>query len=650
MVTFAPHSLRIRFQPSEGSALIDLTSMKSLELIQNNRLSKSNDCLFGLLHQTLTPMGTRLLRSNILQPLTDKQVLDGRLDALNELAARGEIFFAVRKSLKVFLDVDRLLTALIKIPTKASLQMSEQAINNIIVLKQTLNSIGPLYEALIPAECNLLQTVRGLLQPSKYQRMRAMINSVINSEVTFQKSPLDLRNQRCYAVQSGINGLLDVARQTYKEATADVYHLTTALSDEHSLPLDLRFEAGRGFYLRLNSNDIDSETPIPSVFVNIIKRKKYLEFQTLAIMKMNVKIDDALTEVILMSTKTVNDLTDDIRSEIGALFQISEAVAILDMLAGFAQLTTTASSPYTRPEFTANLAIKDGRHPVKETILPAHTFVPNDIFASPQSRLQLITGANNSGKSTYIMGIPLLSIMAQVGCFVPATFATLPIFTKLMCLSGSDDTGSANMSGFAAEMSRMAFVIGELDQSSLFVVDELGRATSSRDGLAIALAVAEFLLTTQAVIFFSTHHRPSLPAALSLRPGVVNIHFESISRDGVFAPRFAIAKESRLDMSSEKNGDNARVEHYGITTASMLLPAGLSNVLQRATEVSDSIRAAQARQTASSSAVRVTQRRKTVLELVQGLRDVAEAREKLDQEALGSWLQRMQRDFVINME
>lgn len=228
--TFPFHSLRIKYEPSEGSMMIDVSTIYSLELIQNLQNPKSRDCLFGLLNETLTPMGSRLLRNNILQPLTDPETLGIRYDALEELTTREEMFFATRSALKSFLDADKILTALIVIPAKPSLQHTEQSVNNVIMLKHFANSVNPIYEALIGARSTMLTNIRDLCSPENIVPVQKLINAVINENTTFASQPLELRNQRTYAVKSSVNGLLDVARTTFKEAMEDAYQHSTELS------------------------------------------------------------------------------------------------------------------------------------------------------------------------------------------------------------------------------------------------------------------------------------------------------------------------------------------------------------------------------------------------------------------------------------
>ena len=174
--TFPMHSLRIKYEASEGSMMIDLLTIRSLELNQNLQNPKSKDCLFGLLNQTLTPMGSRLLRSNILQPLTDVGTLENRYEALEELTIKEEMFFGTRAALKPFLDLDKTLTALIVIPTQASLQYTEQALNNVIMLKQFLSSVNPVFEALAGARGPILLEIQRLCAPVNVEPVQALID------------------------------------------------------------------------------------------------------------------------------------------------------------------------------------------------------------------------------------------------------------------------------------------------------------------------------------------------------------------------------------------------------------------------------------------------------------------------------------------
>jgi DNA mismatch repair protein MSH4 len=254
--------------------------------------------------------------------------------------------------------------------------------------------------------------------------------------------------------------------------------------------------------------------------VNDKEEKGFLECQTLALIQLNDRITDSYNEVIMLSDRVVQELLDAIRGHIPILFRVCEGIALLDMISAFAQSTT--SRDYIRPELGDSVALKAARHPIYDAVteptcshdlgktdsplqMMPQRYVPNDVFANEQHRFQIVTGCNMSGKSTYIRMIALMQIMAQIGCFVPAEYAAFPIIHQLFVRMSTDDSIEANMSTFSIEMREMAFILNNIDHKSIAIIDELGRATSTRDGLAIALAISEALIQSNALIWFATH-------------------------------------------------------------------------------------------------------------------------------------------------
>lgn len=627
--TFPFCSLRIKYEPSEGSMMIDLSTIHSLELVQNLQDPKSKACLFGLLNETQTPMGARLLRSSILQPLTDPAVLNTRWDALEELSTKEEMFFGVRTALKPFLDADKMLTQLILIPVQPSVKITEQAVNNIIMLKQFIINIKPVFEALTGARSSLLQEIRAMCESENVGLIRNLIDETINEDTTYATQPLDLRNQRTYAVKSGVNGLLDVARQTYKEVMTDALQHIDEMREEHKLGLQTKYDNNRQFYLRLKAEELEQQ-PLPAIFINVYRKKNCIECQTLELVKLNQKVVDAHSEVLLMSVESIDRLIGDIREYMSTLFKICEAIALLDMLSSFAQIVT--SQDYVRPSITDTLAIRSARHPMREK-LDKTRFIPNDIYATQQSRFQIITGCNMSGKSTYIRSVALLTVMAQIGSFVPATFASFPIIRQLFARVSTDDNIEANVSTFAAEMRETAFILRNIDKHSLVIIDELGRGTSTRDGLAIAIAIAEALVASRALVWFATHFR-DLALILAERNGVVNLHL-AVSNDD----------EDKLEMLYRIASGAVQEEHYGLKLARVLpLPA---DVIRHAELVARTLEAQTKRKRKAGGAIKVARRRKLLLNLKEHL--VQAKGGKMEGEELAEWLAELRTEFVERM-
>ncbi|KAI4949740.1 hypothetical protein J4E86_007694 [Alternaria arbusti] len=619
-MVFSAHSLRMRYEPSEGSMMIDVSTIYSLELVQNLRDPKSRDCLFGLLNETLTPMGARLLRSNVLQPLTEPEVLNTRYAAVDDMTKKEELFFATRAALKDFLDADRILTALIVAPSKTTLQTTEQSINHVIMLKQFVNSVSPVFEALTGTASVMLNNIREICAPENVAPVQELIDRVINEDTTYARQPLELRNQRTYAVKSGVNGLLDVARTTYKEATEDAYQHSTELSREiQFIVFNLKYDTARQFYMKIATTELEGKA-LPPIFTNIIRRKNNIECQTLELMKRNQKACDEAVEALI----------DEVRSHVAILFKICEAVAMLDMIAAFAHLVTVNN--YTQPQLTDTLAIEAGRHPIKEKIMKSK-FVPNDVYATQQTRFQIITGCNMSGKSTYIRSVALMTIMAQIGCYVPANYASFPILHQLFARLGMDDNIETNVSTFAAEMKEIAFILRNVDRRSLVLIDELGRGTSTRDGLAIALAIAEALVSSRALVWFATHFK-DLATIMSDRAGVQNLHL-------------AVEMEDAHSMTMLYKTAQGVVQeiHYGLTLARVVpFPPG---VVEHATLVAQQVERHMLRKKKASETVLKEKRRKLVLNLKEHL--VQAHTGVLEGEVLTAWLKELQKEFVNRM-
>lgn len=413
---------------------------------------------------------------------------------------------------------------------------------------------------------------------------------------------------------------------------------------------------------------------------------------------MNQKIKDAHNEAISMSDHSIQQLIDNVRCEIQPLFKISEGIAMLDMLSSFAQLVIT--NDYVKPEIAndrdGTLAVKAGRHPIAEKILRSGSggnqstsagerFVPNDVFATSQTRFQIITGCNMSGKSTYIRSIALTAVMAQIGCFVPATYASLPIVHNLFARISTDDSTEATVSTFSAEMREIAFILRNLSTTatttgddgtdsvaaaaanshshtsrntyshnqSLVLVDELGRGTSTTDGLAIAIAIAEALIESRAFVWFVTHFR-DLPRILAERAGVVNLHLTvDISTDGTDDNQEHDDQDNnnagplKMRMRYRIADSYETARFYGLAVARIsALP---DSVIDTATMVSEKLHERNDARKRNHRATAVLRRRKLVLSLREQLEQARVNGTGLHADELRAWLVRLQGEFMLRM-
>jgi len=334
-----------------------------------------------------------------------------------------------------------------------------------------------------------------------------------------------------------------------------------------------------------------------------------------------------------MSDSSIQELIAAVRTNIHPLFKISESLALLDLLASFAHLVTTLS--YVRPDISTEvLAIKTGRHPIRERT-QKEKYVPNDVYATQHhKRFQVITGCNMSGKSTYIRSIALMTIMAQIGSFVPAEYASFPVVRQLFARVATDDCIEANVSTFASEMREIAFILRNIEPQSLVIVDELGRGTSTTDGLAIAIAISEALIQSKAYVWFVTHFR-DLPRILAERAGTYNMHM-GVDIDPDF---------SRMRMSYRVSEGCEEQKFYGLALAQIVdLP---EQVMEIAVAASKQMNARDDMKHRSLKPLTIAKRRKLAVHMRETITQATNG--ELENKELFVKMQRLQREFLVRM-
>ncbi|XP_041573138.1 mutS protein homolog 4 isoform X10 [Taeniopygia guttata] len=251
---YAPKSLKVRFQGSEKTAMIDSSSAQNLELVINNRDSRNGHTLLGVLNYTKTPGGSRRLRANILEPLVDAETINTRLDSVQELLQDEELFFGLQAVISKFLDTEQLLSVLVQIPKQDTVKTAESKITNLIYLKHTLELVEPLKAALRSCNTQLLKAYYNSLEDTRFGIILEKITSVINDDTRYTKGCLSMRTQKCYAVKPNINEFLDIARRTYTEIVDDIAGMITQLAEKYSLPMKTGFSSARGFFIQMNAD------------------------------------------------------------------------------------------------------------------------------------------------------------------------------------------------------------------------------------------------------------------------------------------------------------------------------------------------------------------------------------------------------------
>ncbi|XP_038907062.1 DNA mismatch repair protein MSH4 isoform X1 [Benincasa hispida] len=584
------HSLLVTFNGSSDHVSIDATSVQNLEIIEplhSNLWGTSNKkrSLYNMLKTTKTIGGSRLLRANLLQPLKDIETINARLDCLDELMSNEQLFFGLSQALRKFpKETDRVLChfcfkqkkATNEVLRAANAKKSQNLISSIILLKTALEALPLLSKVLKEAKSFLLANIyKSVCENEKFATIRKRIEEVIDEDVLHARVPFIARTQQCFAVKAGIDGLLDIARRTFCDTSEAIHNLANKYREEYKLPnLKLPFNNRQGFYLSIPHKDVQGK--LPSKFIQVLKHGNNIRCSTLELASLNVRNKSAAGECYIRTEICLEGLVDAIREDVSMLTLLAEVLCLLDMIVNsFAHtISTKPVDRYNRPNFTDNgpMAIEAGRHPILESI--HNDFVANSIFLSEAANMIIVMGPNMSGKSTYLQQMCLLVILAQIGCYVPAHFSTLRVVDRIFTRMGTDDSLESNSSTFMTEMKETAFVMQNVSQRSLVVVDELGRATSSSDGFAIAWSCCEHLLSLKAYTIFVTHME-GLSELATVYPNVKVLHFHVDIRN------------NRLDFKFQLKDGMRHVPHYGLSLAEV---AGLpSSVIETARDITSRI-------------------------------------------------------------
>ncbi|XP_048229690.1 DNA mismatch repair protein MSH4 isoform X2 [Ricinus communis] len=584
------HSLLVTFNGSFDHMNIDATSVQNLEIIEPLHSSlwgttNKKRSLFHMLKTTKTVGGTRLLRANLLQPLKDIETINTRLDCLDELMSNEQLFFGLSQVLRKFpKETDRVLCHFCFKPKKVTNEVlgdnarkSQVLISSIILLKTALDALPLLSKVLKDAKSFLLANVyKTICENEKYASIRRRIGEVIDEDVLHARVPFVARTQQCFAVKAGIDGLLDIARRTFCDTSEGIHNLANKYREEFKMPnLKLPFNSRQGFYFSIPHKDIQGK--LPSKFIQVLKHGNNIHCSTLELASLNVRNRSAAEECYIRTEVCLEALLDAIREDASALTLLAEVLCLLDMLVNsFAHtISTKLVDRYTRPEFTSSgpLAIDAGRHPILESI--HNDFVPNNLFVSEASNMVIVMGPNMSGKSTYLQQVCLIVILAQIGCYVPARFLTIRIVDRIFTRMGSVDNLESNSSTFMTEMKETAFIMQNVSQRSLIIMDELGRATSSSDGFSIAWSCCEHLLSLKAYTIFATHME-NLSELATIYPNVKLLHLD------------VTVKNNRLDFKFQLKDGPRHVPHYGLLLAEV---AGLpSSVIETARSITSKIK------------------------------------------------------------
>lgn len=480
----------------------------NLDLVKNARTKKKAGSLLGLIDETKTAMGGRLLKQWLLRPLRDTEDINERLDVIeafqNEFFVRG----ALQDHLKSVYDLERLA---------ARAAMGTMNARELVQLKRSLSAI--------PGMKSVLSSSQGILNHAS-QRLEDMSDLAgLIDEAIVDDPPISIREGDI--INDGFDSKIDEYRNVLSQNQKWLAQLE---SDERAATginsLKVKYNKNFGFFIEVSRANVSK-----------LEEGRYERKQTLTNAERFVtpelkEHERLINEAQLKRTEREYELFITIRERVKAnisrLQKLARQVAQLDVLASLADVAD--NNRFVRPTFTDDniINIKQGRHPVVEAILEAGEFVANDVNLDQNTAMQLITGPNMAGKSTYMRELALIVILGQMGSFVPAESAVLPIFDQIFTRIGANDDMAMGQSTFMVEMAEANLALQEASAHSLILFDELGRGTATYDGMALAQAIIEYLdAHVHAKTLFSTHYH-ELTALADKHENIKNVHVGAV--------------------------------------------------------------------------------------------------------------------------
>lgn len=544
------HISSIRYFEQSDSLVLDSVTLANLEVIESRNGDESRT-LLSVVDGCVTGMGSRLLRSWLLRPSIKRSEIETRLAAVDEL---GDPILRdrVRFLLKNVSDIERLA---------GKLNLAATSPRDLLAINRSLEQTPLLNAALSDARSMLLQVLSENI--FELPDIRELISTAIADD-----PPVNVSDGG--TIRRGYNTELDELRDMAGSVKSSIAAFENQERERTGITtLKVRFNNVFGYYIEVSRSNLSK---VPDDYDRRQTLANAERYTTGQLKEWEQKVLGAEEQILRLEQELFIEVKERVRSETGRLQTTARALATLDVLAGLAEIA--AKSNYVRPIFHGGdeIEIKNGRHPVVEAFQNS-SFVPNDTYLNNSTdTLLIITGANMGGKSTILRQVALIQLLAQIGSFVPAESARLPVIDRIFTRVGASDDLASGRSTFMVEMTETAAILHNATPRSLVLLDEIGRGTSTFDGLSIAWAVAEYLHDSSehsAKTMFATHYHEITELAEFL-PGAKNYQISATENDGevVFLHRLVTGKASKS---------------YGIAVARL---AGLpQKVIERAKDV-----------------------------------------------------------------
>ena len=513
------HLTSLRCDAPTDHVLLDAATQTNLELVESR--NSRDTSLLAVLDRTITPMGGRKLRAWILQPLRDLMALECRQQMIADLLQEPDLLASLRASLKLIRDIERAISRLSQASGNArDLVALKISLEQIPKLKSELQK---LLDRLAFGATHINENGNAELLAQELQNdLREMPELAEKlTRAVVDDPPLALKEGGIF--RDGYDVDLDALRQASREGKNWISQLQEREIGVTGIKsLKVRYNSVFGYFIEVTKSNLGN---VPGHYTRKQTTVGGERFITPELKEMEAKILGADERARQREYQLFQKLRDETLHDLRAIQQTADAIAIIDVVCALAE--TARLFRYCRPMLTetVRLTIKDGRHPVLDQNLVEEKFVPNDTSLEGETvRLAIITGPNMAGKSTYIRQVALIVLMAQIGSFVPAESAEIGLVDRIFTRVGANDDLARGQSTFMVEMNETSNIVNNATERSLVILDEIGRGTSTFDGLSIAWSVAEFLHDkVKARTLFATHYH-ELTRLAAERSGVCNFN------------------------------------------------------------------------------------------------------------------------------
>lgn len=486
------HIRRLSVYHPDEFMVLDQSTKRNLELITSMQGDgQKYGTLISILDETETPMGGRLLKKWIFQPLKVVAPINERLEAVSEFHSGTQLCEKVRSQISGFVDLERLA---------AKISMGKVSPRELVMLKSSLKELPLIKKTLEDCKSELLLNLRN--QISELPEVVSLIDTTLIDD------PPALLNEGGL-IRDGFNSELDELRDMAKNGKTWMSALQQSERERTGISsLKINFNNVFGYYIEITRTNFDK---IPDNYIRKQTLANAERFITPELKETEEKLLHAEEKLIALEQQLFLELRQKVAESVVSIQTNAQVIAQLDCLANFAHVARHRN--YSKPVVSDDdvLDIRDGRHPVIEHLLPpGEDYVPNDVFLSSQTdQILIITGPNMSGKSSYLRQAGLITLLAQTGSFVPASSAKIGIVDRIFTRVGASDNLAAGESTFLVEMNETAAILNNATGKSLILLDEIGRGTSTYDGLSIAWSLCEYLHEapgTRARTLFATHY------------------------------------------------------------------------------------------------------------------------------------------------